>query len=61
MHLCRGGGDFIWPRLSDASATSAIARVIVAPDGTIEACLIPVFIRTSGRPELDGLTPCHSG
>ncbi|MDJ0924058.1 MAG: CapA family protein [Acidimicrobiia bacterium] len=54
-------GNFVWPRLSDAGATSAIGRVVVAPDGSIDACMIPIFIRTSGRPELDGSIPCHAG
>ncbi len=51
-------GNFVWPRLSDASATTAVARVVVHPDGTIEACKIPAFIRTHGRPELTGDPSC---
>jgi hypothetical protein len=54
-------GNFVWPRLSDAGATTAIGRVFVSPEGDIDACLVPVFIRTSGRPEFDGLITCSSG
>jgi len=51
-------GNFIWPRLSDAGATTAVARVVITPDGRIDACLIPAFIETSGRPVLRGPAPC---
>lgn len=53
-------GNFIWPRLSDAGSTTAIAGVTVAPDGSIEACLTPVFIEHSGRPELRGEAVCET-
>ena len=52
-----GLGNFVWPRLSVASATTAVARVIVHPDGTIGACLIPVEIVRSGHPSLLGHRP----
>lgn len=51
-------GNFVWPRISDPSATTAVARAVVNPDGTIEACLIPAFIQTHGRPVLTGPAPC---
>lgn len=51
-------GNFVWPRLSDAGATTGVARVVIEPDGTIEACIIPAFITTSGQPELTGPPPC---
>jgi poly-gamma-glutamate capsule biosynthesis protein CapA/YwtB (metallophosphatase superfamily) len=51
-------GNFIWPRLSDAGATTAIARVVISADGSIEACLIPAFIETSGQPVIQGAAPC---
>jgi hypothetical protein len=54
-------GNFIWPRLSDAGATTAVARVLVAPDGSLDACLIPAFIETSGQPVLQGPAPCEAG
>ena len=53
--------NFIWPRLSDAGAATAIGRVLVAPEGTIDACMIPVSIETSGEPVLDGPIPCAAG
>jgi hypothetical protein len=54
-------GNFVWPRLSDASATTAVARVVISPDGDIDACLIPAFIETSGQPVLRGAAPCEAG
>lgn len=51
-------GNFIWPRLSDAGATTAVARVVISADGAIEACLIPAFIETSGQPVLTGSPSC---
>lgn len=51
-------GNFVWPRLSDAGATTAVGRVIVSPDGSIDACMIPAFIANSGQPELTGRPPC---
>ncbi|HEX7098898.1 MAG TPA: CapA family protein [Acidimicrobiia bacterium] len=53
-----GLGNFVWPNLSQESATTAIARVVVEPDGTKEACLIPAFISSPGRPEIIGDAPC---
>lgn len=53
-----GLGNFIWPRLSYDSATTAIARIVVTPDGDITACLIPVFIEASGHPVPTGPAPC---
>jgi poly-gamma-glutamate synthesis protein (capsule biosynthesis protein) len=43
-------GNFVWPRLSDAGATTAVAQFIVEPNGFISACLIPTFIESSGHP-----------
>lgn len=51
-------GNFIWPRLSDAAATTAIGRVVIEPDGEVVACLVPAFIERSGRPVLRGEAPC---
>ncbi|MDX1447842.1 MAG: CapA family protein [Acidimicrobiia bacterium] len=51
-------GNFIWPRLSDPGATTAVARVIIHPDGTLEACMIPAFIETAGQPVLQAPAPC---
>ncbi len=54
-------GNFVWPRLSDAGATTGVARVVIEPDGTIESCIIPAFITNSGQPELTGPPPCGPG
>ncbi|HSJ28022.1 MAG TPA: CapA family protein [Acidimicrobiia bacterium] len=54
-------GNFVWPRLSDAGATTAVARVVISPDGEIDACLIPAFIETSGQPVLQAPPPCRAG
>lgn len=56
-----GLGNFIWPRNSIPSATTAVARVVVHPDGTIEACMIPAFIKTHGRPVITGEAECGPG
>ncbi|MEX0796549.1 MAG: CapA family protein [Acidimicrobiia bacterium] len=53
-----GLGNFVWPHNSVASATTAVARVVVNPDGSIEACLIDAYIRTHGRPEITGEAEC---
>ncbi len=46
-------GNFVWPRLSAAGSDSAVAQVIVHPDGTVDACLLDVTIVSHGHPELD--------
>jgi hypothetical protein len=51
-------GNFVWPHNSVASATTAVARAVVAPDGTIDACLIPAYIETHGHPVLTGEATC---
>ena len=51
-------GNFVWPRNSVPSATTAVARAVVAPDGAIEACLIPAYIETHGHPVLTGEPTC---
>jgi poly-gamma-glutamate synthesis protein (capsule biosynthesis protein) len=43
-------GNFVWPRLSRAGSTTAIAQFVVEPDGSITACLIPTIIESSGHP-----------
>lgn len=45
-------GNFVWPNFSVPGSTTAVARVVVSPDGSIESCLIPAFISSPGRPEL---------
>ena len=51
-------GNFVWPHNSVASATTAVARAVVAPDGAIEACLIPAYIESHGHPVLTGDATC---
>jgi hypothetical protein len=51
-------GNFVWPDLSPESSTTAIARVVVAPDGELDACLIPAFIGSPGRPVMTADPPC---
>jgi Bacterial capsule synthesis protein PGA_cap len=51
-------GNFVWPHLSEASATTAVARAVVAPDGSIDACLIPAYIVTNGHPVLTAEPSC---
>lgn len=51
-------GNFVWPNFSVAGSTTAVARAVVAPDGTIEACLIPALIESSGHPVLTAEPNC---
>lgn len=53
-----GLGNFVWPRQSTAGATTGVARAVIHPDGTIEACLIPAFIEQPGQPVLTGEPVC---
>ena len=56
-----GLGNFVWPNFSTAGSTTAVARAIVHPDGTIEGCLIPAFIESPGQPVLTGSPQCGPG
>jgi poly-gamma-glutamate synthesis protein (capsule biosynthesis protein) len=51
-------GNFVWPHNSVPSATTAVARAVVAPDGAIEACLIPAYIESHGHPVLTEEATC---
>jgi len=51
-------GNFVWPSFSVAGATTGVARVVVNPDGSIEACLIPAYIDSHGHPVLTGAPEC---
>lgn len=53
-----GLGNFVWPRQSTAGATTGVARAVVHPDGTIEACLISAFIENPGQPVLTAEPEC---
>lgn len=43
-------GNFVWPRLSQAGATTAVGEYVIEPDGTVTACLIPFEIDSTGTP-----------
>jgi hypothetical protein len=50
-------GNFVWPRLSDDGARTAVAELAFSPDGTVDACLLPVEIDHDGRPVPTGGDP----
>jgi hypothetical protein len=52
-------GNFVWPEMSPASATTGVARVLISPGGEITACLIPAVIESSGHPVLTAEPPCE--
>lgn len=56
-----GLGNFVWPHNSVPSATTAVARVVVHPDGTMDACMIPAYIENHGHPELTAEPECGPG
>jgi poly-gamma-glutamate synthesis protein (capsule biosynthesis protein) len=47
-----GLGNFVWPNLSVAGSTTAVAEVTVTPEGRIRGRLLPAFIASAGHPEL---------
>jgi len=51
-------GNFVWPNLSPAGSTTAVARVVFSPEGDIGACLIPAFIESPGHPVITGEPDC---
>lgn len=51
-------GNFVWPNTSVAGSTTAVARAVVSPDGTIEGCLLPAMIESHGHPVLTGEPGC---
>lgn len=51
-------GNFVWPSFSVAGSTTGVARVVVSPEGDIEACLIPGYIESHGHPVLTGEPEC---
>lgn len=54
-------GNFVWPNLSTAGSTTAIARVVVSPEGEVTGCLIPAFIASPGHPVITGEAECGPG
>lgn len=51
-------GNFVWPKLSEAGSTTAVARVVVDPEGNIDACLIPAYIESEAHPVLTAEPEC---
>jgi poly-gamma-glutamate synthesis protein (capsule biosynthesis protein) len=49
-----GLGNFVWPDFSVEGATTAVARAVVRPDGTVRGRLLPAFIDAPGHPVLVG-------
>jgi poly-gamma-glutamate capsule biosynthesis protein CapA/YwtB (metallophosphatase superfamily) len=47
-------GNLVWPRLTTATRVTAIAEVVVTPDGAIRTRLLPVEIVSDGHPVLVG-------
>ncbi|MGH2690955.1 MAG: CapA family protein [Actinomycetota bacterium] len=47
-----GLGNFVWPDFSVEGATTAVARAVVKPDGTVRGRLLPAYIEASGHPVL---------
>jgi len=47
-----GLGNFVWPRFSVEGSTTAVARAVVRPDGTIRGRLLPAEIVSDGHPVL---------
>ncbi len=47
-----GLGNFVWPSFSVEGSTTAVARVVVRPNGTITGRLLPAYIVSDGHPVL---------
>ncbi len=45
-------GNFVWPNLSVAGSTTAVAEVSVTPQGRFRGRLLPAFITAPGHPVL---------
>jgi poly-gamma-glutamate capsule biosynthesis protein CapA/YwtB (metallophosphatase superfamily) len=54
-------GNFVWPRISDEASATAVAEVVVAPDGTIHARMIPIEIVSNGHPVVREADPPPPG
>jgi hypothetical protein len=53
--IAYGLGNFVWP----SGGPTAVAQVVVSPNGNVAACLLPARIG-AGRPSLTGRTTCSS-
>jgi poly-gamma-glutamate synthesis protein (capsule biosynthesis protein) len=47
-----GLGNFVWPNFSVAGSTTAVAEVVVFPNGRVRGRLLPAFIESPGHPVL---------
>ena len=56
-----GLGNFVWQAYPEQATRTAIARFVFEPDGTIDACLVPVVIEETGHPVIQtpDPTPCE--
>jgi poly-gamma-glutamate capsule biosynthesis protein CapA/YwtB (metallophosphatase superfamily) len=45
-------GNFVWPRLSAEGSATAVAEVVVHPDGSMNGRLVPTTIVSDGHPVL---------
>jgi poly-gamma-glutamate capsule biosynthesis protein CapA/YwtB (metallophosphatase superfamily) len=45
-------GNFVWPRLTPVTRTTAVAEVTVTPDGALQGRLLPAEITSDGHPVL---------
>jgi Bacterial capsule synthesis protein PGA_cap len=48
-----GLGNFVWPRFSSEGSATAVARVVVRPDGEIVGRMLPATIVSDGHPILN--------
>jgi len=47
-------GNFVWPNLGHIQAVTAIAEIVIEPDGSVRGRLIPAYIESHGHPVLWG-------
>jgi poly-gamma-glutamate synthesis protein (capsule biosynthesis protein) len=47
-----GLGNFVWPHFSTEGSTTAVAEVVVRPNGTVKGRLLPAYIVSDGHPVL---------
>lgn len=53
-----GLGNFVWPTQSAEATRTAVAEVVVEPDGSVRGCLLPARIAAPGHPVLTGERSC---
>jgi poly-gamma-glutamate synthesis protein (capsule biosynthesis protein) len=47
-----GLGNFVWPNFSAPGSITAVAEVVVRPNGSIRGSLLPAHIEAAGHPVL---------